>query len=216
MGATDGSTALDGNLVHKGTPKNHVLYGRLERKSFHCRGFSYVPDATLAVHRGTNKSVNADLPGGEREYSLSPGERYMSKTDTQELSSQEFSRQLAELRSRVERLPEHPKERIDQTADRLRGMSFDFHLGTMEIHMFEITRGELLDEIDRIAAAGFGELRRKPNFEEGYSGGDEERWANYARLFRIRMLVDKFELLSRLRDDEPEAWDEVEELYVDD
>jgi len=137
-------------------------------------------------------------------------------SDSHSVTNEAFAERLRELRDRVRSLPKRSKQQIEQASQRLHGMSYDFHLGTMDIDMFEITRDELLDETDRIAGTGFEELRSEPNFEEPYRSGDEEEWANYARLSRIELLVDKFELLSRLRSDEPEAWDEVEELYVDD
>lgn len=139
----------------------------------------------------------------------------MSSEDNQ-IDGREYRQRLESLRKKVTELPTHSQERVKEAADRLRMMDYDFHLGTMNIDMFEISRDQLVSEIDRIAAMDFDALRRNPNFEREYSGGDKEAWANYARLQRIELLVDRFTLLSRLRDDEPEAWDEVEELYYDD
>jgi hypothetical protein len=60
------------------------------------------------------------------------------------------------------------------------------------------------------------ELRAGWMFEPPFDPRDPESWTALAKRIRIAYLCEQFELISRLRDDEPEAWDEINELYFDD
>jgi len=117
---------------------------------------------------------------------------------------------------RLTALPVHSRDRIEAAAKQLRMLHFDFELGGLDVDLFEITADELLAVFESIARLSFEELRRTPHFEKPYQSGDREQWAEYARLNRIEFLLKKYEFLVRLRNDEPEAWDAVNELFFDD
>jgi hypothetical protein len=95
-------------------------------------------------------------------------------------------------------------------------LHFSFIMGSLDIDIFEMTATDLLGVFEKIAALSFEDLRRTPHFEKPFDGGDRERWADYARLQRIEFLLKKYTFLLRLRNDEPEAWDDVNELVFDD
>ena len=70
------------------------------------------------------------------------------------------------------------------------------------------TADQLVEEIDRIVAMDDEEV-------EGFALSGERTVEEIKRI-NIDMLVSQFYLLERLRDGEPEAWDEIHELYEDD
>jgi hypothetical protein len=128
----------------------------------------------------------------------------------------DFQAKYGEYVRRLEALPVHSAERIRAAARQLRMLHFDFELGSLDVDLFEITSDRLLTVFEKIAALSFEELRRTPHFEKPYTGGDRRQWADYARLQRIEFLLRKYEFVVRLRNDEPEAWDAVNELFFDD
>ena len=132
-----------------------------------------------------------------------------------------FRERYGEIRQRLMSLPDHSAGRIKATADQLRMLHFSFVMGSLDVDLFEMTGSELLEIFEKIAALSFEELQRTPHFEKPYHGEDQsaenrEQWADYARLQRIEFLMKKYAFLLRLRDDEPEAWDQVNELVFDD
>jgi hypothetical protein len=110
----------------------------------------------------------------------------------------------------------HTPEEISKATRQLRALQFSFEIGNLDVDLLDMTAPGLLALVDEIAALSFDELRKTRNFERDYEGGDEQQWANYARWQRISLLLRNYELLVRLRSDEPEAWDEVNELFFDD
>ena len=88
----------------------------------------------------------------------------------------------------------------------------------------EMSRTDCISTIKNIAGMSPDELSRRRGIERsldavyGPEPSDEERqeWARTVKASRIDQLIRAFELVSRLRSDEPEAWDEIEELYFDD
>jgi hypothetical protein len=132
-----------------------------------------------------------------------------------------FRERYEEIKKTLKSLPVHSAERIQSTADQLRMLHFRFVMGSLDIDIFEMTASELLEVFEKIAALSFEELRRTPHFEKPYPDEDQnaerrEQWADDARLQRIQFLMKKYMFLLRLRDDEPEAWDAVNELVFDD
>lgn len=100
------------------------------------------------------------------------------------------------------------KEAIESTSRELR----TFHYSPMllfPVENFEnITREGIIREIKRIR-----DLTPKEMSRSGFDPGDDidEKKKN-----AISLIVHHYKLLVRLRKDEPEAWDEVNELYEDD
>ncbi len=122
-----------------------------------------------------------------------------------------------ELRAQITRLPDHSDEEIRIAADQLKNLEYSFNLGNIDIDLFEMRKEGVLREIDRIDSYSFQKLVETKNLEPAYKEGeDKEEWSEMAKTSRIRLIVQAFTLLSRLRSDEPEAWDEVNELYFDD
>jgi hypothetical protein len=127
-----------------------------------------------------------------------------------------FRERYEEIKERLLSLPNHTTDRIKATAEQLRKLHFSFMMGSLDIDIYEMTAPELLGIFEKIAALSFEELQRIPHFEKPYRAGEREQWADYARLQRMEFLLRKYAFLVRLRDDEPEAWDDVNELVFDD
>ncbi len=127
-----------------------------------------------------------------------------------------FEKRISDLKERLERLPEHDSKAIEAAARRLEAYQADFTLAGIDIDLLRSTRSDVRRTAEELAEMSFKELRDRPGIEPDFEGGDEKVWTESARLNRISRLLESFELLSRLRDDDPEAWDEIETLYYDD
>lgn len=86
-------------------------------------------------------------------------------------------------------------QRIEQTASVLEGMNYQPLLLTDVPDMLRIRRDRVLKILRRQA-------KEQPDVERAIQS--------------IRLLARQYQLLCRLRADEPEAWDEVNELMEDD
>lgn len=94
---------------------------------------------------------------------------------------------------KIEALPQDASpQQIQQTADQLSAMSYQPMLLNDAPDFFHITKDRLGQMVN--------ELANEPNTTEQH----------------LNLLVYHYELLQRLRRDEPEAWDEVNELMEDD
>ncbi len=123
---------------------------------------------------------------------------------------------LEEYRKRINSLPEHDRKSIDIAAEQLRMLQASFNTGSMDVDLINITKTNLLDLFQEIDGYSLEELRKTWMFEPPFDPAKPEEWLDHAKQVRIAYLTEQFELLSRLRSDEPEAWDEINELFFDD
>lgn len=98
-------------------------------------------------------------------------------------------------------------EVIATTAARLKGLNYAPPVGASRDAFLSFTTAGLIEEINRLAALSEEEVL------PGQTAG-EGAWDS--RLQRISVLVFYFRELAELRRGIPEAWDEVDELYVHD
>ena len=98
--------------------------------------------------------------------------------------------------------------KIRETAERLRMMSYSPTLGGLDVDILELGRGDVVRIMDGLTSAGADYFHVDP----GISDTD----LNAVRAEHARLLADHYRLLFRLRNEEPEAWDTVNELYSDD
>jgi hypothetical protein len=104
--------------------------------------------------------------------------------------------------------PDSPAEAIEKTAMRLQNMSYTPTLLIDTPDFLIMNREGFAKEYKRVSGLSAQKL-----IEEGMPAGaaPEEFRSNH-----LRLLEYHYRLLTRLRRDEPEAWDEVNELYEDD
>lgn len=99
-------------------------------------------------------------------------------------------------------------EQIERTAADLERMGYD-PLFLIDVKGFvRFTAKEARETVDRILAMDENRL-------QGLQAGTN-RSAEDLKRTTIGILVSQFTLLERLRAEEPEAWDEIHELYEDD
>ncbi|MFP3960148.1 MAG: hypothetical protein ACLFUM_06300 [Spirochaetaceae bacterium] len=124
------------------------------------------------------------------------------------MQTSELKQTLEESIRRVEQLPSHSPDTIESTARRLEETGYAPILLLPVDGFFRLTKGGLIAELKRTAELEDQEMRRF-----GFADGTD---FDTKREQQIRLLVSHFTLLSRLRNDQPEAWDEVTELYEED
>lgn len=97
---------------------------------------------------------------------------------------------------------------IQQTAKRLTGLHFAPTLILPVENFLFLSKSDILKEIDRVAALSDQQMQ-----EQGVEATQD---LQQMKLAHIGLLVYHFNLLTRLRQDVPAAWDEIDELYGDD
>lgn len=124
-------------------------------------------------------------------------------------AEQQFFAKIADFKANITALPDQPDvTRIQQTAARLEGLHFTPTLMLPVARFLYFSKTDLLEEIDRVSALSEQEIHEQ--------GIEIQQEIHEIKLEQIGLLVYHFKLLNRLRRDEPEAWDEVDELYGDD
>ena len=125
------------------------------------------------------------------------------------MTDHEFLQKLDVLKTRIAALPDIVNTKtIQQTAARLEEIHFTPTLMLPIERFLYLTKADTLAEIDRIAALSDSDLRAQ--------GIVLSQDANEIKLEQIGLLVYHFELLTDLRQDTPEAWDKIDELYAED
>ena len=124
--------------------------------------------------------------------------------------------QTSPYRDRIAQLPDHSQKEIDLAAKQLSMLDASFNTGTLDIDLARTSKKDLLAILDRIASMDMNEMREGWMFEPPFDGRNPAAWLEQAKSIRQNYLTEQFELVSRLRDDDPEAWDEINELYFDD
>lgn len=124
-------------------------------------------------------------------------------------TEQEFSSKITAFKTTITALPDVlDDECIQQTATRLEGLHFTPTLMLPVARFLYFSKADMLAEIDRAAA-----LTEQDIHELGIEVKEDTQ---AIKLEQISMLVYHFKLLTRLRQDDAEAWDEIDELYGDD
>ena len=119
-------------------------------------------------------------------------------------------------RGRIASLPDHSRKEIDIAADQLSMLHAAFNTGSLDIDLKRMSKEDLITIMKKIDAMSLEEMRSGWMFEPPFDSENPEGWLKQAKDIRLNYLTEQFETLSRLRDDEPEAWDEINELYFDD
>ena len=125
------------------------------------------------------------------------------------ISEETFAEQITTYKLTVRRLNDIADAScIQQTAKRLQGLYFSPTLILPTPDFLYLSKTEMLKEINRVAMLSEQEMK-----EQGVNVAQD---VQQVKLQHIGLLVYHFILLTRLRQDDPEAWDEIDELYGDD
>jgi hypothetical protein len=124
------------------------------------------------------------------------------------LSKQEFTEKVQQLVAEVRGMTGiDVPQNIAETAARLKGLNYAPPVGGGLDTFLSYTTSDLAEEIERLAALPDDQVDPVPAPGEGVLD---------IKLQRISVLVFYFRELAELRRGVPEAWDEVDELYVHD
>ena len=124
------------------------------------------------------------------------------------MEASEMQQTLEESIEAVRKFPSHSRDTIEKTARRLDDYRYSPILLIPVDNFTRLTKEELREEIQRTAELSESEMQ-----DMGFAEGADFITKKDQQL---NLLVHHFSLLSRLRNDEPEAWDEVSELFEDD
>ena len=124
------------------------------------------------------------------------------------LNKQHFDQKVRQLQEEVRAMTGIDDATIiAETAQRLKGLNYAPPVGASLDAFLSYTTGALIKEIDRLASVPDAEVQVEPDSGDGPLD---------VKLQRISILVFYFRELAELRRGVPEAWDEVDELYVHD
>lgn len=122
------------------------------------------------------------------------------------LSLQEFNEKVARLKEEIKTITDVDDPAvIEETASRLKGFNYAPPILGDRNFFLNCTAKELLDEIDRIIG---------PSNSAAISSDEEEYQRLQIKLQHVSVLVFYFKELADLRRGLPEAWDEIDELYI--
>jgi len=124
-------------------------------------------------------------------------------------STSDFLQQVAQLQDELRLVVDQTDPRvIEETAVRLEGLNYAPTVVLPVAEFLRIKKIDLLARIEEIILLGDEEVYE-------LAPGDPRSYFSIKLQF-ISALVYYFKQLARLRRDVPEAWDEVDELYVHD
>ncbi len=101
-----------------------------------------------------------------------------------------------------------PVEKVEETAATLEGMNYEPVLLLTTPGFLRMNRSDLELEIDRVR-----NLSDEGMMAEGFS---IDANFNEFKAKHLQLLIYHYNLLCRLRADDPKAWDTINELYEDD
>jgi hypothetical protein len=120
-----------------------------------------------------------------------------------------FSEKIENLKAEINNLPEtHDAASIEQTARRLEGLNYSPPLVIPTATFVRLDRAALLEQVDAILAmedAAFCAL-----------APDNPGECEDLRVQYLTVILYHYRKLLKLRDGNPEEWDEIDELYVHD
>ncbi len=124
------------------------------------------------------------------------------------LTQDEFLEKLDVLQNEVRALDDGDQTVIEETASRLEGFNYGPPVLLPVSEFLRCTKEKMLLEIDRVASLSDSELVDNDSTE------GKNSWE--LKLQHISVMVFYFKELVDLRCGVPEAWDEIDELYVHD
>jgi hypothetical protein len=120
-----------------------------------------------------------------------------------------FEDRIEQFRAKVGGFNEQSdKEVVEQTAVRLEKLNYAPPVMIPVDSFLRLNRTSLLNEIENIL--------QMPDEEACALAPDEPKKCQDLRVQFISVLIFYYEKLMRLRDGDPEEWDEIDELYVHD
>lgn len=111
-------------------------------------------------------------------------------------------------------LPEQGKDAVETAAHHLEMLHYQNLVDFTGKDFLRLTNQEFLAELDRVMKMSPRELGVTATVIEDWTDGAASAEANRAK--RLEFMFKEYGKLCRLRANDPEAWDEINELYFDD
>jgi len=106
-------------------------------------------------------------------------------------------------------LPDHNPGIIDETGQRI-NRETRFTDDPAWKPLIHATQDDVLKMIHGIADMDFDGLKADlQRFEPPYQGGSKTMWCEDIKLVRMRILIERYRLIHRLRSQDTEAWSEI-------
>jgi len=141
----------------------------------------------------------------------------------QGIDDEAYRKKLGELLARLDGIRDvADPAAVRRTAEQLRRLHYDVGIEDPEKDFLEMTKADIRREVRRIESLTVADLRRDRSLEQDLefffddAAATESAYLNDIRLKRVSLILYHYELLTRLRADDVEAWDTVEELYGED
>ncbi|MCX7788891.1 MAG: hypothetical protein N2442_14475 [Spirochaetes bacterium] len=114
----------------------------------------------------------------------------------------------------VSRLPDHSPEEIESAAHHLEMLHYQNLLESVDRNFIRYKKEDILRKLKEIAIADIANLKANSTVVEEWENSNVTPEENRAR--RMRFVCREYKKLCALRSNQPEAWDEINELYYDD
>ncbi len=119
-----------------------------------------------------------------------------------------------EIVAKTRALPDHDADAIEAAAHHLEMLHYQNLIDFTSKDFLRLTNAEFIAELDLVMKMSPGKLGATATVIEEWEEGAKSAEENRSR--RLDFMFREFEKLCRLRANEPEAWDEINELYYDD
>jgi hypothetical protein len=121
---------------------------------------------------------------------------------------------LEEIAAKAALLPDHSADEIEGAAHHLEMLHYQNLIDFTKKNFIRLTKTDFLDELRRVLKFTPRELGVTATVAEDWTRGEAAAEEN--RILRLEFMFRRFKKLSGLRSNDPEAWDEINELYFDD
>ena len=135
------------------------------------------------------------------------------------MKQKEYTDLFTTLLESAEAMKEPDPQAVKTAAQQLKMLHFDFNLGDVGPDPETADPAWVTQKMQEIHRLSPEEIDNSLIAEKTWtpeSGISREDWVRKTKIHRMRVLLNAYILLQRLRNDEPEAWDEINELYFDD
>jgi hypothetical protein len=126
---------------------------------------------------------------------------------------------IESLISIINQFPKATQEQIEIAARQLKMLHYDFETGPYQIDLLYANHQTVIDYLYKLGDMSFARFYEtrflEPEYKEDSEVSKEEYLLNEKKR-RASYVISKYHLLCMLRQDNEQAWDEVNELYFDD
>lgn len=120
-----------------------------------------------------------------------------------------------EILRELEAMPAHDAAAVEAAARHLEMLHYQVLVDFTSRDFLRLSNREFIAELDAVMKMDGDSLRASATVVEEWTG-DAKKSPEENRAKRMEFMFKEYRKLCRLRGNEPEAWDEINELYYDD